>query len=148
MPERSFVYLSDVHWDELDAMQMLHNARFPAHVERAVTAMYRAIGKSWRPNADENPDQFHVVRALNIEYLNPVIGPGPMRIEIWVDRLGTTSCTHAFRCTSPDGGVVHAQGTRTIVKLDPKTRTPVPWSTDVSQWGAGAPAGAAAHHRS
>src|SRR5205809_5844172 len=87
-----FVYLSPVHFDELDPMQMLHNARFAAHVERAVIAWYTARGKSWRPNIDENPDQFHVVRDLHIEYLKPVIGPGTMRIDVWLERLGTTSC--------------------------------------------------------
>ena len=33
-----FLYASRVHWDELDPLQMLHNSRFAAHVERAVIA--------------------------------------------------------------------------------------------------------------
>ena len=41
-----FTYLSPVHFDELDPLQMLHNSRFAAHVERAVTAWYAANGMS------------------------------------------------------------------------------------------------------
>src|SRR5438552_3761075 len=62
-----FTWLSPVHFDELDPMQMLHNSRFPAHVERAVSAWYFANGGTWRLDVADNPDQFHVVRELRIE---------------------------------------------------------------------------------
>ena len=64
-----FTWFSPVHFDELDPMQMLHNSRFPAHVERAVSACYVANGGTWQIDIANNPDQFHVVRELHIEYL-------------------------------------------------------------------------------
>src|SRR5437764_15005810 len=91
-----FVYFSTVHFDELDPMQMLHNARFAAHIERAVTAWYSANGGKWELNPEDNPDQFHVVRDLHIEFLNPVRGTGTMRIELWVEHIGNTSCEYRF----------------------------------------------------
>jgi acyl-CoA thioester hydrolase len=124
----NYIYNSTVFFDELDPMQMLHNARFPAHVERAVTSYYATSGRSWETDPANNPDQFHVVRELRIEYLNPVVGPGAMRIDIWVERLGNTSCTHGFLCSSEDGRVPYARGERTIVKVDPSTRRPAPWT--------------------
>jgi acyl-CoA thioester hydrolase len=123
-----FVYHSPVHFDELDPMQMLHNARFAAHVERAVSAWYMTSGKKWELSVADNPDQFHVVRELRIEYLNPVIGPGTMRIDVWVERLGTTSCVYGFLCSSEDGRTPYARGERTIVKIDPASRRPAPWT--------------------
>ena len=123
-----FVYFSAVHFDELDPMQMLHNARFPAHVERAIIAWYTSLGKTWRPDPADNPDQFHVVRDLHIEYLNPFIGPGTMRIDVWIERLGTTSCVYGFLCSSENGSVGYARGERTIVKLDPASYRPAPWT--------------------
>jgi len=123
-----FVYFSSVHFDELDAMKMLHNSRFSAHVERALTAWYVSLGKTWQPDPADNPDQFHVVRDFHIEYLSPVIGPGIMRIDVWVERLGTTSCVHGFVCSSEDGTVGYARGERTIVKVDPASYRPAPWS--------------------
>ena len=123
-----FVYHSPVHFDELDPMQMLHNSRFAAHVERAISAYYLTTGRRWEPEVARNPDQFHVVRELRIEYLAPVVGPGTMRIDVWVERLGTTSCVYGFLCSSEDGTVAHARGERTIVKIDPTSRRPSPWS--------------------
>ena len=123
-----FRYASRVHWDELDPLQMLHNSRFAAHVERAVIAFYESIGRRWTSTLAENPDQFHVVRDFHIEFLAPVASPGDLHVEIWVERLGTTSCVYGFRCTSRDGSITHARGDRTIIKLDPDTMRPAPWT--------------------
>ena len=123
-----FTYISPVHFDELDAMRMLHNARYAAHVERAVTAWFIAGGKRWHLDPTENPDQFHVVRDLHIEYLAPFLGPGMMRIDIWVESLGNTSCVYGFICSSEDGSVAYARGDRTVVKIDPKSHRPTPWT--------------------
>jgi len=123
-----FVYFTTIHFDELDPMQMLHNSRFAAHVERAVTDFYRTSGRRWERDPRNNPDQFHVVRDLRIEYLNPVFGPCRMRIDIWVEKLGNTSCAYGFLCSSEDGCVAFARGQRTIVKIDPATHRPAPWT--------------------
>ena len=123
-----FTWFSPVHFDELDPMQMLHNSRFPAHVERAVSAWYVANGGTWQIDIANNPDQFHVVRELHIEYLNPFLGPGSMRIDLWVEHLGNTSCVYGFLCSSADGKIPHARGQRTIVKIDPASRRPTPWT--------------------
>ena len=123
-----FTWLSPVHFDELDPMQMLHNSRFPAHVERAVIAWYTQRGRKWQRDPAQNPDQFHVVRELRIEYLNPVLGPGLMRIDIWVEHLGTTSCVYGFLCSSSDGRIPFARGERTVVKIDPASHRQAPWT--------------------
>ncbi|HVR44629.1 MAG TPA: thioesterase family protein [Thermoanaerobaculia bacterium] len=123
-----FTYLSRVHFDELDPLQMLHNSRFAAHVERAIVDWYETMGRRWERRLSDNPDQFHVVRDLHIEFLAPVDAPGPLRIDVWVERLGNSSCVYGFRCTSEDGEITYARGDRTIIKLDPESRRPVPWT--------------------
>lgn len=123
-----FTYLSPVHFDELDPMKMLHNSRFAAHVERAISAWYESLGGKWALRVEDNPDQFHVVRDLHIEYLAPFVGMGTMRIDLWVDRIGNTSCIYAFLCSSVDGNIAYARGERTIVKVDPRSLRPSPWS--------------------
>ncbi|HYS52568.1 MAG TPA: hotdog domain-containing protein [Thermoanaerobaculia bacterium] len=123
-----FTWLSPVHFDELDPMQMLHNARFPAHVERATAAWFHANGRTWNLDVASNPDQFHVVRELRIEYLNPLLGPGSMRIDLWVEHLGKTSCVYGFLCSSSDGKIPYARGARTVVKVDPASKRPIPWT--------------------
>src|SRR5262245_34184373 len=116
-----FAHRSFVHFDELDPMQMLHNARMAAHVERATVAFYASLGRRWERNVADNPDQFHVVRELCVEFLQPFVGTGEMQVELWVEKLGSTSCVYGFRCASVDGRVVRARGRRAIVKLDPAT---------------------------
>lgn len=122
-----FSYRTLIHFDELDPMHMLHNSRFAAHVERAVIEYYRSLGRSWEKDVLRNPDQFHVVRDFRIEFLAPV-GPGEIDVQIWVEYLGTTSCVYGFRCMSHDGRILHAQGARTIVKIDPDTHQPLRWT--------------------
>ena len=123
-----FSYLSPVHFDELDPMQMLHNSRFATHIERAIAAFFMTSGRTWEILVTDNPDQYHVVREFRIEFLNPVVGTGDMRIDVWVERLGSSSCTYGFLCSSEDGQTPYARGTRAIVKLDPSTRRPAPWT--------------------
>lgn len=122
-----FSWRTTIHFDELDPMHMLHNSRFAAQIERATVAFYRSLGRTWQRDHAANPDQFHVVRDFRIEYLAPV-GPGEIDIEIWVEHLGRTSCVYGFRCVSPDRRILHARGTRAIIKIDPETHEPQPWS--------------------
>lgn len=135
-PDRSpddrghFAHRSFVHFDELDPMHMLHNARLATHVERATIAFYASLGRRWERKVADNPDQFHVVRELRVEFLQPFVGTGEMQVELWVEKLGSTSCVYGFRCASVDGRIVHARGRRAIVKLDPETYRPLPWTAE------------------
>lgn len=124
-----FTHLSSVHFDDLDAMTMLHNARYAFHVERAVGAWYQSLGKTFELDVARNPDQFHVVRDFHIEFLSPFRGLGTMRIDLWVEKVGETSCVYGFLCSSEDGTIGHARGQRTIVKLDPASLRPKPWTS-------------------
>jgi EmrB/QacA subfamily drug resistance transporter len=126
----AFVYESEIFFDDLEAMAMLHNARYAVHLERAIAAFYGTLGKHWLPDPTENPDQFHVVREATVEYLSPFRGVGPMIVEIWVVRLGSTSCQYGFQCRDREGSVVYATGRRLIIKIDPISLRPTPWSQE------------------
>jgi acyl-CoA thioester hydrolase len=124
----AFVNTASVHFDELDAMHMLHNARFFLHMERTATALFMSLGRRCESAAAKNPDLFAVVKAQEIEYLVPFRGTGEMRVEMLVENVGRTSCTLAFRFMSPDQSVLYARGTRTIVKVSSETLRPTPWT--------------------
>jgi acyl-CoA thioester hydrolase len=125
-PRPPFVHRTEVHFDDLDPMGMLHNGRYPVLVERAVGAFFAHLGWQWVADVEANPDQFHAVRALQIEYVSPVLGPGPLEVEVAVEHLGTTSAAFGFRVRSSQGE--HAFGRRAVVKLDPRTLAPAPWT--------------------
>jgi acyl-CoA thioester hydrolase len=73
-----------------------------------------------------HPDLNVVVRELRVVYERPVTRIGRVNVTFGLGRLGRTSAEFAFRFHS--GDVTHAHGRRVIVKIDPRTGTPEPWT--------------------
>lgn len=121
----TFSWDSPVFFDELDLNGTLHNSRFAVHVERAQSALFEELGKQWSRYADRDPDLHYVVRVLHVEFLAAFTAPGPLRVELTANRIGTTSAEFGFRCGDE---TTYAKGHRVIVKVDPTTGEPVPWS--------------------
>ncbi|MET0423351.1 MAG: hotdog domain-containing protein [Actinoplanes sp.] len=117
-----------VHFDDLDALGVLHNARYAVLVERAMTHWWAERGVSFAGGRPTTPDAFIVVREYAITFHTPVRGTGEIGVHFWAERLGTTSADYGFRVLSADGETVHAEGRRVTVKLDPATMRPAPWT--------------------
>jgi acyl-CoA thioester hydrolase len=117
-----------VHFDELDPMGILHNSRYAVLVERALTPYWTERGHTFDGGRPTTPDMFHAVREFTISYLAPIATTGPVWVHFWLDRFGESSGTYGFRILSRDGQTVHAHGTRSIVRLDPRTMRPTAWT--------------------
>ncbi|MER7567159.1 thioesterase family protein [Streptomyces sp. NPDC097941] len=117
-----------VHFDDLDALGMLHNARYPLLVERAWTEFWQERGIRFEGDWASAGDACNVVKELLIGYDAPVTRSGTYAVHLWLERLGTTSLTYGFRFCSADGVTTYARGTRVLVRLDPETLRPAPWS--------------------
>jgi acyl-CoA thioester hydrolase len=117
-----------VYFDDLDALNILHNVRYVLFMERARGELFQALGFRWEDDLAVNPDKFHVVAAHEIEYLAPVRGEGELVVEITPKKLGTTSFTLGAKVCSLHGSKVYAQGSTRLVRLDPQTFEPCPWS--------------------
>ena len=126
---RFYEQVHGVYFDDLDPFHILHNARYLLLFERTVGAFWEHVGFGAIQDVD-SPDRFHLVRANSIEYLEPVRGVGKVRVRVWVQALGTTSLTFGFRMMPLTEDRDHARGTRVIVRVDPETRRPVPWTDD------------------
>lgn len=136
-----------VYFDDLDAFYILHNARYLVLFERTLGSFWETIGMgSFEP--ESAGDHCHLVRANAIEYRSPVRGTGRVRVRVWIERMGTTSLTFGFRVMPMDRDLDHATGTRTIVRVDPATQRPVPWTDGFREtlrpWVAEAPPGGSA----
>lgn len=116
-----------VYFDDLDPYHILHNAKYLLLFERTVGAFWMRLGMGAFQDPDQ-PDRFHFVRANEIEYLEPVRGVGRVRVRCWVERLGRTSLTFGFKMMPLDEDRVYARGHRTIVRIDPETQRPTPWT--------------------
>ena len=120
-----------VYFDDLDAFQILHNARYLLLFERAIGEFW-AQHFGWPPllSAEPGSDQYHLVRANHIEYLAPVEGVGHVRIRLQVTRLGRTSITFQARFLPPDADICYAVAERVLVKVHPHTHKPDAWTTE------------------
>lgn len=130
---RFFETTHDVYFDDLDAFQVLHNARYLLLIERTIGAFWSRLGWGGLLDAQRNPDQYHLVRANQIEYIRPVMGVTRVRVRVWVEKLGRTSLTFGFRVLPMDEDAEHARGTRVLVRVDPTTLQPAPWSDEIRE---------------
>jgi acyl-CoA thioester hydrolase len=115
-----------VHFDDLDAMGMLHNSRHQVLVERAWAAYWQGQGLGGESGVEG--DGFNVVKVFTITYEAPVTSPGKYAVHLWTERIGATSVTAGFRLCSSAGEVTYARGSRTLVCIDRVTFRPTSWS--------------------
>ncbi|MFT6143835.1 MAG: acyl-CoA thioester hydrolase [Myxococcota bacterium] len=116
-----------VYFDDLDPYHILHNARYLLLFERTLGSFWHSLGFGSLQEV-EHPDRFHFVKANTVEYEQPVRRVGDVRVRVWVERLGSTSLTFGFVLMPMDSDEVHARGTRTVVRVDPDTWRPAPWT--------------------
>jgi acyl-CoA thioester hydrolase len=117
-----------VYFDDLDALNILHNVRFLLFIERARGELFNELGFRWDDDLEKNPDKWHVVAEHTIQYKVPVRGEGELMIELRPLRLGTSSFILGARVCAVHGDTVFAEGTTRLVRLDPATGRPCPWS--------------------
>lgn len=117
-----------VYFDDLDALNILHNVRFLLFMERARGELFNALGFRWEDDLETNPDKYHVVAGHEIAYLKPVRGEGEVLVEISPIHLGTSSLILKAAVRSKHGDTVFAEGTTRLVRLDPKDDRPCSWS--------------------
>jgi acyl-CoA thioester hydrolase len=122
----AFHWQAPVYFDDLDAMGMLHNARYFSLTDRTISAFFESRGRRWESDPRLNPDQHWAVREQHLAYSTPFRGVGLLDVELSVERLGVTSATYRVRFSS--NGREHASGSRTVIKIDPDTGRPAAWT--------------------
>ncbi len=128
MTSRVFKSMQRVYFDDLDALNILHNVRYVLFMERARGEYFNSLGFRWDDDTAHNPDKFHVVAAHDIKYIAPVRGECEVAVEMRATHIGKTSLVVAARIASPDGTQTFAEGTTRLVRLDPVAFRPCPWS--------------------
>lgn len=123
-----FRSVQHVYFDDLDALNILHNVRYLLFIERARGELFNALGFLWQDDLSVNPDKFHAIAAHRIEYLAPVRGEGVVAVELRPTHLGRTSFVIDARVIAMDGSTEFAVATTRLVRLDPATYRPAPWS--------------------
>ena len=124
----SYRSLQRVYFDDLDALNILHTVRYLLFIERARGELLNSLGFRWEDPITINPDKLHVVAAHDIQYLVPVRGEGDVAVSLSPQKLGTSSFSLSAEVSSLDGAIVYARGSTRLVRLDPESSRPCPWS--------------------
>ena len=119
-----------VHFDDLDSMGMIHNARYALLIERALATFWRHHGHTFSDGRPTTTDAFNVVKEFTISYHAPIRGPGDVVVHFWLEHMGTSCAVYTFCLRSSDGTTVFAEGRRVVIKLDPETLRPSPWTPE------------------
>jgi acyl-CoA thioester hydrolase len=115
-----------VHFEDLDAMGVVHNGRYVLLIERALESYWTREGWPFDPSRPHFAEIFFVVKQFEITYHVPITTVGPVGVQLWIDRLGSSSVIYGFRVLSEDGATVHAECRRVHVRIDPSTMRPAP----------------------
>lgn len=127
-PSSPFRSIQRVYFDDLDALNILHNVRYLLFMERARGELFQALGFRWDDDLTANPDKFHVVAAHDIRYIAPVRGEGDLTVELEPTHLGRSSLVIRAVVRAVHGSQIYAEGHTRLVRLDPSTFLPCAWS--------------------
>ena len=113
-----------VRWRDMDSMGHVNNAKYIAYLEEArVRWMLTVPGISMQDRIAP------VVAANNINYRRPLTWPHDVMVELYVDRLGSSSVTIGHRMVDQiDADVLYSDGSVVVVWMDTQTgkSAPVP----------------------
>jgi acyl-CoA thioester hydrolase len=128
MMNATYTYLSEVFFDELDGLGVLHHTRYMLHMERAQQKFFQELLGVPDFNAERDEDIYVVVHSLDARFRQPFRVPGPIAVDYRIERVRSGGVTMRFTIRHPDDGTVYCDGSRTVCKLSPETQQPVPWT--------------------
>jgi acyl-CoA thioester hydrolase len=103
-----------VRWRDLDAFNHVNNAQYLSYLEEARLQWMLTL-----PGQGMNEHVAPVVAAAHLNYRRPIGWPGTLTIELFVERLGTTSVSIGHRITADgDGETLFCDGHTVLVWID------------------------------
>ncbi|MCZ4559729.1 acyl-CoA thioesterase [Rhodococcus sp. IEGM 1401] len=124
MSAKTFTCTLQVRWGDSDRLGHVNNTRFVEYLQEGRVRFLNAVfgGPGVRGAA--------VVRKLTTDFLHPILDDsGPLTIELWITRIGTTSYGVRHVVTDRDGKVC-ADAEALMVAFDLATSSSRPLSED------------------
>jgi acyl-CoA thioester hydrolase len=111
-----------VRWRDLDAFNHVNNSKFLSYLEEARLRWMIQLPGEW---IDDNVAP--VVAAAHVNYRRPIAWPNEIVVELFVERLGSTSLTIGHRIVhADDATVLYADGNVVMVWIDKQRGQPSP----------------------
>jgi acyl-CoA thioester hydrolase len=124
----TFDYSSQVYFDELDGLGLLHHTRYLLHLERAQQKLFEQLLGVADFNADRDEDIYVVVHSLTARFRQPVSCPGPISVRYTIQKIRSGGVTMGYTIGSPQHDTIYCEGERTVCKLSAITHRPAPWT--------------------
>ena len=109
-----------LRWSDLDALNHVNNARYLTFLEQARIEWFDTVDEPWMTD-----EMGPVVATATLNFRRPIEYPASIAVELFTERLGTTSVTIGHRIVAADG-TVHCDGHVVAVWIDRRSGKPVP----------------------
>ncbi len=111
-----------VRWRDMDAMGHVNNAKYISYLEEARVRWMQGV-----PGVAMTDAIAPVVAATNVNYRAPIVWPNDIVVELFVERLGTSSVTigHCI-VDQKDERVLYSDGNVVVVWMDTRTGRSAP----------------------
>ncbi len=111
-----------VRWRDMDAMGHVNNAKYISYLEEARVRWMQGV-----PGVAMTDAIAPVVAATNVNYRAPIVWPNDIVVELFVERLGTSSVTIGHRIVDQkDERVLYSDGNVVVVWMDTRTGRSAP----------------------
>lgn len=110
-----------LRWRDLDAFNHVNNSNFLTYLEEARIRWFASWDREWVTDATAP-----LLAAVQLNYRQPIPYPAEVAVELFAERIGTSSITIGHRIVSDDGRTLYADGHVVMVWIDRGTGRPVP----------------------
>lgn len=102
-----------LRWRDLDAFNHVNNSTFLTYLEEARIRWFDSIGEPWVTDVFAP-----LLAAVQLNYRMPVPYPADVVVELFVDKVGTSSITIGHAIASADGATLYCDGHVVAVWID------------------------------
>ena len=109
-----------LRWRDLDAFNHVNNSNFLTYLEEARIRWFASWDGEW-----VNDAMAPLMAAVQLNYRMPIPYPSDVVVELFTDRLGTSSATIGHRIVSEDGTTLYCDGHVVVVWIDRASGRPI-----------------------
>ena len=109
-----------LRWSDLDAFNHVNNSRYLTFLEQARIEWFETLGEPWMDDHSAP-----VVASATLNFKRPIAYPAQVAVELFTDKLGTSSVVIGHRIVDADGGL-HCDGSVVAVWIDRHSGKPTP----------------------
>lgn len=120
--EAVYRFSLQVRWGDMDSFQHVNNAQYLRYLEEARVRWLESL-----PGVSLRDRVAPVLAASQLNYRAPILWPAEILIELFVEKVGTSSLTLSHRILSAaDPSLLHSDGSVVMVWVDTQSGKSVP----------------------